>query len=251
MHFELFRINSFQRSSAQSLQVIPINLKLMKIFAPLLFLASIAFSAVVGCSSPPRGDDAEISNEKQAAAATGQTFVIDTADAWIRFNGFGVGKNHPGRFHVSSGTVSVDSNMVTGGKFTIDIRSMRMDEEGQAIKEKLRPHLLSGDFFDADKFGTATFEITGVQPYSASANDSSVVEGANLTISGNLTLKDVTRNISFPARVDLDDNTLKASANFDIDRTQWKMNYGNDKTLGDQFISERVNITFDLRATAQ
>ena len=67
-------------------------------------------------------------------------------------------------------------------------------------------------------------------------------------IRGNLKLKDVTKNISFPARVDLDGNTLKAKSNFDIDRTQWQMNYGNDKTLGDKFISETVNIELDLKA---
>ncbi len=55
-------------------------------------------------------------------------------------------------------------------------------------------------------------------------------------------------NITFPARIDLDGNTLKAKGNFNIDRTQWKMNYGNDKTLGDKFISETVNIELDLEA---
>jgi polyisoprenoid-binding protein YceI len=74
------------------------------------------------------------------------------------------------------------------------------------------------------------------------------VEGANFTVSGNLTLKDQTKNVSFPAKIDLDDNTLKAKANFDIDRRQWQMNYGNDKTLGDKFISETVNIELDLQA---
>jgi polyisoprenoid-binding protein YceI len=58
----------------------------------------------------------------------------------------------------------------------------------------------------------------------------------------------VTKNIKFPARVDLDGNTLKAKANFDIDRRDWQMNYGNDKTLGDKFISETVNVELDLEA---
>ena len=61
---------------------------------------------------------------------------------------------------------------------------------------------------------------------------------------------DVTKNITFPAQIDLDGNILKAKANFDIDRRQWNMNYGNDKTLGDKFISETVNIEMDLQAKA-
>ncbi len=75
-----------------------------------------------------------------------------------------------------------------------------------------------------------------------------MIEGANYNVSGNFTLKDVTKNITFPARIDLDGNTLKARGNFDIDRTQWQMNYHNDKTLGDAFISETVNIELDLQA---
>ena len=60
----------------------------------------------------------------------------------------------------------------------------------------------------------------------------------------------MTKNITFPAQIDLDGNVLKAKANFDIDRRQWNMNYGNDKTLGDKFISETVNIEMDLQAKA-
>ncbi len=135
--------------------------------------------------------------------------------------------------------------------FTIDIKSMDLEQKGGVFDSKLRPHLMSGDFFDADKFGTAKFEITGVQPYTASGSDTSVVTGANYTVSGNFTLKDVTKNISFPAKIDLDGNTLKAKSNFNIDRTQWQMRYGNDKTLGDKFISEKVNIELNLEAKKQ
>jgi polyisoprenoid-binding protein YceI len=162
-----------------------------------------------------------------------------------------VGKNHPGVFKLSSGSVAVAGNQVTGGNFTINIKSMDLEQKGGMFDSKLHPHLMSGDFFDADKFGTAKFEITKVEPYQANSSDSSIIDGANFSVSGNLTLKDVTKNITFPAKLDIDGNTLKAKGNFDIDRTQWKMNYGNDKTLGDSFISEKVNIELDLQAKKQ
>ena len=219
------------------------------------FYTGLALAAGIftfeSCSDAPKGDDATITERKQAAAATGQSFVADTAASRIRFTGRGVGKNHPGVFRLSSGSVAVANNQITGGSFVIDIKSMELEEKGGMFDEKLRPHLMSGDFFDADKFGTAKFEITKVEPYQANTSDSSIVEGANFNISGNFTLKDVTKNITFPARVDLDGNTLKAKGNFDIDRRQWNMNYGNDKTLGDQFISETVNIELDLQARRQ
>jgi polyisoprenoid-binding protein YceI len=207
--------------------------------------------ALKACNNPPKGDDAVITDKQEVAEASGQTFKVDTADSRVRFTGNGVGKNHPGKFKLSSGEVQVANNQITGGKFVIDIKSMDMEQQDAMIDKKLRPHLLSGDFFDADKFGTAEFEITRVQPYQATEKDSSIVDGANLTISGNLKLKDVSKNVTFPARVDLDGNTLKAKANFDIDRRDWQMNYGNDKTLGDKFISETVNIELNLEADKQ
>jgi polyisoprenoid-binding protein YceI len=205
---------------------------------------------LLSCNNPPKGDQADISEKQEAGETTGQIFTVDTADSRIRFTGYGVGKNHPGKFRISSGKVAVSDNRITGGDFIINIRSLDVEEKGEMFQKKLKPHLLSGDFFDAEKFGTAKFEITSVEPYKAGdKKDTSLVEGANYYVSGNLTIKDVTKNVTFPARIELDQNTLKAKADFDIDRRQWQMNYGNDKTLGDKFISEKVNIELDMEGT--
>ena len=216
-----------------------------------LLIIIAACGVFVACNEAPEGDNATISEKQQASQAKGQVFMADTAASRIRFTGHGVGKNHPGVFRLASGTVAIAGEQLTGGSFVIDIKSMELEEKGGMFDEKLRPHLMSGDFFDADKFGTAKFEITKVELYQPNSNDTSIVEGANFLISGNLTLKDVTKNIKFPARVELDENTLKANGNFDIDRNQWNMNYGNDKTLGNKFISEKVNIELDLQAKRQ
>jgi polyisoprenoid-binding protein YceI len=216
-----------------------------------LIFVLLAAAAFVACDKAPKGDNAQIREQEEASAATGKTFTVDTATSRVRFTGHGVGKNHPGIFDISYGTVAIENDSVSGGTFTIDINSMAMEQKGDDIKTKLRPHLLSGDFFNAEQFGTAKFEITNIIPYEPKENEKSLVEGANFYVSGNLTLKDVTKNISFPARIDLDGNRLKADANFDIDRTQWQMNYGNDKTLGDKFISETVNIELHLEALSE
>lgn len=216
-----------------------------------MVVACLMVASIVACEKAPKGDDAKITEKEQAVAPTGTAFMVDTARSYVKFTGNGVGKNHPGTFKLNYGGVTVQNDSLSGGTFVININSMQMEQQGKDIKEKLRPHLLSGDFFDASKFGTATFEITNVMPWKPKDGEKSLVEGANLSISGNLKLKDVTKNITFPARIDLDGNTLKAKANFDIDRTQWQMNYGNDKTLGDKFISEKVNIELHLEAQKQ
>ncbi|MBT1702226.1 YceI family protein [Chryseosolibacter indicus] len=216
----------------------------------LVGLSCVAAIAILSCDKAPKGDDAKIADAEQAVQPTGVTYVVDTATSWVKFTGHGVGKNHPGYFKLNYGATAINKDSISGGSFVINVKSMRMEEKGEHIEGKLKPHLMSGDFFEADKFGTATFEITNVVPYKLEQDGTkSLVEGANFNISGNLKIKDVTKNITFPARVDLDGNKLKAKANFDIDRRQWNMNYGNDKTLGDKFISEVVNIEFYLEAT--
>jgi polyisoprenoid-binding protein YceI len=217
------------------------------------FSAIAVILILTSCNNPPKGDEATITDKQNAteSSAGSVTYVVDTADSKVKFTGYGVGKKHPGNFKVSSGYVNVNNNEITGGNFVINIRSLDIEQKEDMFQSKLKPHLLSGDFFDAEKFSTAKFEITSVAPYKPSEKDTSIIDGANINISGNLTLKDVTKNVTFPARVDLDGSTLKGKADFDIDRTQWRMNYGNDKTLGDKFISEKVNIKLDLEGNRE
>lgn len=218
-------------------------------FQKYLFILVLAAGTIItSCDQAPKGDEAVITDQELAKEGVGETYVVDTVRSWIRFTGHGVGKNHPGTFKLSYGKVMATNDAVTGGTFVMNIASMNMEQEGEMIETKLRPHLLSGDFFDAEAFGTSQFAITKVEPYKEKDGEKSLVEGANFYISGNLQIKNVTKNITFPARVDLDGNRLEARANFDIDRRQWQMNYGNDKTLGDKFISETVNIELHLVA---
>jgi polyisoprenoid-binding protein YceI len=204
--------------------------------------------SLTACNNQNAADKAVISDEQQTGEVSGSAVPIDTNASVVRFVGYGVGKNHPGNFRVSEGSFLVADNEVKGGDFTININSLEVEEEGDMFQNKLKPHLLGEDFFDAAKHGQAHFQVTGVQPYVASAQDSSVVEGANYTVSGNLKFKDVTKNISFPANISVNGNTVNARANFNIDRTQWNIRYGNDKSLGDKFISESVNIQLNLVA---
>jgi len=214
--------------------------------------AALAFTimAFAACSDAPKGDQATVTAAQETAKpVTGQTFTVDTTASSVRFVGNGVGKNHPGSFRLSNGTLSVAADTVNGGQFTINMASMQIEQPEDMFQTKLKSHLAGPDFFDVTKWGTAKFEITDVKPYAATGGDRSVIAGANYTVSGNFTFKDVRKNISFPAKITTTGAALTAQANFDIDRTQWGIRYGNDKSLGDKFISETVNIQLNLKAT--
>ena len=173
---------------------------------------------------------------------------MDTVNSKVSFIGYGVGKNHPGYFSLSSGKVKLADGKLTGGDFVININSLVLDQKEEMFQTKLLGHLLSPDFFEASKYPDAKFEVTSVEPYTPNESDTSVVAGANYKVSGNLTLKGITKNITFPAKIETSENSFSALANFTIDRTLWGIKYGNDKSLKDKFISEVVTISLDIKS---
>lgn len=208
--------------------------------------ASLIFAS---CQDAPKADDATVTDAQQVQTAAGADYKADLAQSKIEWIGTKpVGKHH-GTLMVKEGTVTVADNAIKGGSFVIDIKSLKPDDQDSTGNAKLQGHLLSPDFFDADKFPNATFTITevkaGVDP---SLAKDLVMKDATHTITGNLTLKDVTKSVSFPAKVSVTDASVTADANFNIDRTQWNMAYGSDKSLGDKFIDPRVNLALHLVA---
>ncbi len=207
----------------------------------ILSFAIVAFLA--SCQSAPEGETAATAEKKEASAGTGSIYNVDKVASTVSFMGSKPVGTHSGDFLLSEGSFTINEGNISAGSFLIDINSMKItDKEIDAESSgKLKGHLLSPDFFDGAKYGTAKFEITSCV---ATAGDSN----ATHTIGGNLTLKDSTKNVSFPAKVVVTDKGATATADFNIDRTQWGLFYGNDKSLGDKFIYPEVKIKFNIVA---
>ena len=62
-------------------------------------------------------------------------------------------------------------------------------------------------------------------------------------------MKDSTKSISFPAKVTVDAKTAAATAEFNIDRTDWGINYKGPNNPQDWVISKTVNIKLAIAAT--
>ena len=108
---------------------------------------------------------------------------------------------------------------------------------------KLVGHLLSPDFFDAAKFGTAKFAVTACE--AMPAGDSTGTH----KISGNLTLKDSTKNVSFPAKVTVADGTAALQAKFTVNRTDWDIKFGaSEADPAEWMISKDIEIGIDVMA---
>jgi len=207
---------------------------------------SLIFAA---CQNAPKADKAEATEAQQVQQGTGNIYKADLAQSHVEFIGTKPTGKHHGTFRLAEGQLNVNGGDVSGGKFIIDIRSLKVDDQDSTGNAKLGGHLMSPDFFDAAKDSTATFEITGVKAGTDTAGNKEIVmKDATHTVTGNLTLKGVTKSISFPARLAVTDANVIADANFNIDRTQWNLSYGNDKSLGDHFIHPEVNIQLHIVA---
>lgn len=216
----------------------------MKLTSKLIISAGILFAA---CQSAPKADEAATAEKQQAATATGTSYTIDTTSSVVGWAGTKPTATHTGTFKIKDGSVAVENNTLTGGSFTIDIASLVDNDLTGEFKGKLEGHLKSPDFFDVAKFPTAKFELTKVEPFD-STKQKSLLPGATHLLSGNLTLKDSTKNVTFPAIVSITDNALIAQANFNIDRTEWGMNYKGPNNPQDWVIKKEVNLQLNVKA---
>ncbi len=158
------------------------------------------------------------------------TKVVDTEASTITWKGYKVTGSHEGTVKVKEGVLKLDHGTLVGGSFSIDMTSLVCTdlEAGQGA-EKLVGHLASPDFFNTAEHTTVKFEITKAVAYAD--NDYKVV--------GNLTIKEITKEIKFRANV----ADGKATAKITIDRTDFNVNYGSgsifdglaDKTIYDEF----------------
>lgn len=218
----------------------------MKRIFSLAFVTAVVF---MSCNSAPKADEATTEEQQEAAAAEGVTYKVDTTQV-AQFIGTKPVGQHQGTFNVAEGEIFVKNDaIVSGGKLVFDINSLKITDADTSGASKLAGHLLSPDFFDAANHPTAVFEITAVEEYVADSTNNIVLDGATNTVKGNLTLKGVTKNVSFPAAITVTPGTVTTRANFNINRTDWGLVYGNDQSLGDKFIRPEVNISFSITAS--
>lgn len=196
-------------------------------FAP----AALA-AALVSCENPAdQTTDAEVGEAVDPAASeAGDVRYVIADESAITFVGSKVTGSHDGGFEDFAGHFTVDeSGEVNGGSIVIGMDSTWSDTD------KLTTHLKSEDFFWVEEHPESTFTVTGVEKSG----------GSDYKISGNLDLRGVTKNITFPATASKDGETVKIDAEFDINRREWDINYDGK---ANDLIRDEVVIRFDLTA---
>ena len=178
--------------------------------------------------------EAKAEEAKKEVALETLTFSNETSKIdWV---GAKVTLKHDGGFKTFTGKLELADGKLEGGKVSveIDMKSVWSDAE------KLTGHLLSPDFFDVEKFPKSEFVSTEIKAGGA--------EGATHTVTGNLTLRGVTKSVSFPAKVEISDSEVKATAEFSINRKDFDIVYPGKP---DDLIHDNVTIKLDIKAPRQ
>lgn len=175
-----------------------------------------------------------------------QEYNVDLKGSTLKWTGEKVTGKHFGTINIKDGSFKKE---VAGfsGIFNIDMNSIKIDDLKDAgTNAKLLGHLKSDDFFSVEKFAIATFKLKGIKDYSPKKGE----KGKHL-VTGDLTIKGITNEISFPAEVKFDNKSFKADANFTINRAKWDIRYGSGSffdNLGDKMIYD--DIKFELKLVA-
>jgi polyisoprenoid-binding protein YceI len=203
----------------------------MKVVKNLMF---VAFAALVSVSAMADGG--------KNAALKPVVLKVDTKVSAFNWLGKKFTGEHIGTIGVQSGSLVLNAGKLSGGEFTIDMKSIKcLDLTDAGYNAKLVGHLTSPDFFDIAKYPTATLKITKVAAKTAT----------NYDITGNLTINGVTQPITFPVLVTITKDATTAAAKFEIDRTKFGSKFGSKsffESIGDKMIYD--NFQVDVKIVA-
>lgn len=202
-----------------------------------LALAVALAAGLAACAADPAADapaaevgEASETAEPTAETAGAETYVL-TEESEIGWTASKVTRSHDGTFPDVEGTVSLAGGTpeISSVEVTIDTTTLTSDTD------RLTEHLKSADFFDVQTYPEAHFQSTSVTRQ----------DDGTYTITGDLEMHGVTKQVSFPATIEVAGDTVRTQAEFSIDRFDWGIDY---KGAADDLIRDEVLLRFDLIA---
>lgn len=162
-----------------------------------------------------------------AITASSQQYKPVDEKSEVKFTIKNFGLNTSGSLNGLQGTIKFDPSNVNASSFEV---SVNVNTINTGIDSR-DSHIKKEEYFDAAKYSTINFTSTGI---TKNQND--------YTVTGNLTIKGVTKTISFPFSVQNQENGLLFSGNFSINRKDFNIG-GSSAVLGN-------NVDIQLKAFA-
>ena len=212
-----------------------------------MFKISVFSAFILGMTVVSCGKDKPLSSVSNEVTTTteGNSFQVDTLNSKIEWKGFKILKSdntsHFGTIKFESGDITVKDGKLESGKFVADMNSLTsvdLKDDAEQLN-KLNGHLKSGDFFEVEKFPTASYEITKV---SENANGD-----YNTLLDGNLTIKGITKPAQFNANVTVNNGEVSiATEPKDINREDFGVKF--QMPVANGVIKNEVNLQILIKA---
>ncbi len=159
---------------------------------------------------------------------------IDIENSLINWKGYKPTGSHEGTILFNSGTIELEDEKILGGSFEVAMATLK-DADGS---KRLEGHLKAKDFFEVEVFPTSQFEITNVKEE----------EGKSI-ITGNMVIKGISKEISFPAMVSITENSVSLkSETIKINRADFNIKY-KSKSFFNNLKEKFINDEFDIQVT--
>ncbi len=169
-------------------------------------------------------------------------YEIDINESTLTWAGKKITGRHYGNIRFEKGNFEVVNNRITQGNFKVNMHSIVCtDLENETLNKKLVDHLNSADFFSTEQHPVSTLVLI----------DSKHLGGDKYLFNTELTIKGITRPLSFEADVEMKDETVAVSGILRVDRTRYDIKYGSGKffkSLGDNMIDDFFILNFNIVA---
>lgn len=162
---------------------------------------------------------------------------VDTEASVLYWKGTKPTGSHNGTVKLKEGSISIKRGKIKSGEFVVDMSTIK-DADGST---RLDGHLKSKDFFDVQKFPTSKFVITKTKK-----------AGEKMTVTGDLTVKGITKSISFTATLSEANGVITfKSETFKVNRADFNVRYGSKSffnNLKNRFIGDMMEMSFEVKA---
>lgn len=227
------------------------TIKLYFMKTKLINLFAIALISIGSFSCKGEKKNETVASEAQETSETpkeASIYIVNDALSTIEWTGIKPTGKHTGTIKVAKGKIALNDDVIQSGSFMIDMTSITVTDLQGKEKAGLEGHLkgeAKGEedhFFNVTKFPSASFEVTGIS------------KKENKTfMNGNLTIKGIKKNISFPVSTAINGNTMTLNTEvFTINRTDWGINYASKSIItdiGDKFINDDIELKISVTAT--
>jgi len=165
-------------------------------------------------------------------------YNIDTAETVVKWEGTTLTGNHHGVVIVTSGAITIEGGVVKFADVVIDLTTITEKDVDAEQAIKLVKLLKSPDFFNVEKYPTATIFITNVEAGAVEAD---------------FTIKGKTKSIMFPAEIVVSEKAVTVVAKLSINRTDFGIVYGSVNYFTDlskdKIINDEINFDVSLAAS--